>query len=273
VGSWIYTDPGLTTQAPCGYYYDGTYCYEACDGGAYIIAIGQCNYVYRSCNQLITDVKLGTMAYTEIVQTEPVPFLTDPEQPVFKDLDGNCWTYVGSYGPNYISPDGTQQVNISGNYFVGVPETTYFDCNSCGTIGINYTMTLQSQPCVNNVSTFQIAGAAIDDVVVVRATFAGIIKKALNNFTRADLTIGNQPTVSSTCYSDTNVHTFSITSDYTITFSPSSTATFTTNAITNNSFASATNMFVEIISINGLPPTYTISVAGCKGDNSTGGNC
>jgi hypothetical protein len=191
---------------------------------------------------------------------------------VFKDTNGNCWEYLGRFLSGYIVPAPYYWINYSGNYFIGAPTNIYGTCSSCATTA--YKITLTNFPCTAPVSSFSIVGGNINDVIVVKATFAGQLTKISGNFTRADLYLngyGCSSNVSSTCYTDTYVHGFNISTTCTITM-PATTTTITTNATVNNSSASATNMSVAIVSINGVT-VGSISATGCKSDNSTGGTC
>lgn len=142
-----------------------------------------------------------------------------------------------------------------------------------GNTGSVYTLA-QNGICSGINSNYTIAGATIGDVIIVQATFGGIIQKEELDFTRADLTIsspdGTSDFVSSFCYSDTSTHPFNIIAQTTIT-TVGATALVLLGAVTNNSSESATSVTVSIISINGHP--VNIFVPGCRGNSSTGGTC
>ncbi len=144
----------------------------------------------------------------------------------------------------------------------------------CGESGVfSHTIRLLI-PCAGIPSSFIIENGTVGDVLTVRATFAGMIQKTSNLFTRANLTIsspdGTSDANASACYSDTGFHGFSITADSTITMV--GTTTFVnTSAVTHNSSASMSSLTVTIIDINGTP--VDIPISGCKGDSSTGGTC
>lgn len=126
----------------------------------------------------------------------------------------------------------------------------------------------------NPYSAFLITGGTPGDVLVVRATFSGLLQKTGGNFTRADLGIsspnGTSDTEASACYTDTAPHGFSITADSTITM-VAETETVYTTAVIHNGSESPTNLYVTIISINGVP--FDIFASGCKGNSGTGGTC
>lgn len=129
-------------------------------------------------------------------------------------------------------------------------------------------------PCSGINSSYTISGLTPGQVVIVRATFSGVIAKLLNSFTRADLNIsspdGTPGSGSSTCYSDTTSHPFSLIADCTIT-AVGTTATVILAAVVHNSSESATSANVTVISIDAVD--VVIPVVGCRGNSSTGGTC
>lgn len=88
-------------------------------------------YVYESCNR----IGGGRGNITQVIQTQPVSFSISVNQ-VFKDTEGNCWTYIGQFNTNYIAPPRITPINFSGNYFTGSPSQTYTDCVTCATANI-----------------------------------------------------------------------------------------------------------------------------------------
>jgi hypothetical protein len=107
------------------------------------------------------------------------------------------------------------------------------------------------------------------DVVAVRATFSGQIRKeGSTGDAAAAITLGSTSGITS-CYSDTDYHTFSINVDETYTMT-GTTLTVNTSAVTWNSFETLTTVTVSILSVNGNPSG--VSTTGCRGD-STGGPC
>jgi hypothetical protein len=224
-------------------------------------------YVYESCYPVTTN---SLTKVTQIIQTQSASTITIGQ--IFKDNNNICWTYLGAQPSSYIPPTTVFVSTYSGNYFNGAPTNTYGSCSSC--VSSPYKITLTNGPCSGPNSTFSITGGNVNDVIVVKATFAGQLTKVGGNFARADLYLngyGCSSNTSSTCYTDTNFHGFNISTTCTITM-PATTTTITTNATVNNSSASATNMSVSIISINGVT-VGSISATGCKADNSTGGFC
>lgn len=143
-----------------------------------------------------------------------------------------------------------------------------------GTDGSETQTISATAPCTGINSSYLIENTVPGDVIVVRATFSGIVQKLLNNFTRADLSIsapnGTSDFVSSPCYADTASHPFSITAETTITAISSSELVLLT-AVVHNSSESATSVIVAIVNINGNDVNR--SIPGCRGNSATGGTC
>lgn len=125
-------------------------------------------------------------------------------------------------------------------------------------------------------STFDITGFSPGDTVKVRATYAGLLQMTSGLFTRADLGIsspdGTSDLQSSTCYSDSGMHGFSITADTDIVIPGLGSTTVLTTAIIHNGSQSPTNLIVSIIEVNGIPQSG-LNASGCKGNSGTGGTC
>jgi hypothetical protein len=224
-------------------------------------------YVYESCYPVTTN---SLTKVTQIVQTQSASTITIGQ--IFKDNNKICWTYLGPQPSSYIPPTTVFVSTYSGNYFNGAPTNTYGSCSSC--VASSYKITLTNGPCSGPNSTFSITGGNVNDVIVVKAIFAGQLTKLSGNFARADLYLngyGCSSNTSSTCYTDTNPHGFNISTTCTITM-PATTTTITTNATVNNSSDSATNMSVAIVSINGVT-VGSISATGCKANSTNGGIC
>lgn len=143
----------------------------------------------------------------------------------------------------------------------------------CEESGTDYEITLLAA-CSGIASNYQISGGVAGDIVKVRATFIGLVQKISNNFTQAELFIssvdGTSDSQASACYSDTSSHGFSITADTTITMAGAN-AIVNLSAVVHNSSDSMSSVNVSIIEINGVP--NSISVSGCKGNDSPGGTC
>jgi hypothetical protein len=90
-------------------------------------------YVYQSCS----NIQPGKQ--TQMVQNIEVPSIVIGD--VFKDSNGNCWTYIGPFNSNYIVPPEYYEVTNSGNYF-GTPSTKYATCTDCETPLVNCGLTI-----------------------------------------------------------------------------------------------------------------------------------
>lgn len=81
-------------------------------------------YVYQSCTNLGNQTKP-----TQVIQTIKVSI---PDNRVFKDEFGNCWSFVGRFDKNYIPPTTVISITYSGNYFVNADLIdTFDDCTTC----------------------------------------------------------------------------------------------------------------------------------------------
>lgn len=85
-------------------------------------------YVYESCFPIGTNA-----SNTQIIQTQVVPFANQLGV-IFKDLQGNCWTYIGRFESTYIAPISVFTVTFEGNYFDGSNSLTYETCQDCQTV-------------------------------------------------------------------------------------------------------------------------------------------
>ena len=85
-------------------------------------------YVYQSCIR----IGGGRGTIQQVIQTQPVSFPIEVNE-VFKDNDENCWYYVGQFNTSYIPSPKVTPINFSGNYFTGVPNETYTNCETCAT--------------------------------------------------------------------------------------------------------------------------------------------
>lgn len=201
---------------------------------------------------------------------------------------GGSYTLAGTFTSSpavfgTTDPDGTQYEGY-----------IYSDCGS-GIVGnfipwstgaaSVYSISLVS-PCTGTFSNFLISGGTLGDTVKVRFTYSGAMQKTANNFVRADLTTnapdgGGNILTSTTCYSDTSFHSFDDPTNATTngnliqerTFvMAGATASVTSIAVVNNSTASMTSLFVEVIEVNGTPVSG-VGSGGCDGNSNTGGTC
>lgn len=87
-------------------------------------------YVYESCNPISPNVNK-----TQVVQNVPSPITTTVGQ-CFKDVNGNCWKYLGKFETNYIAPINILVITSSVNYFVGASNCVYSDCSTCESVDL-----------------------------------------------------------------------------------------------------------------------------------------
>jgi hypothetical protein len=50
---------------------------------------------------------------------------------VIKDLDGNCWEFLGAYSNTYIIPINVNPITYTGNYFGSSTSTIFASCGLC----------------------------------------------------------------------------------------------------------------------------------------------
>jgi hypothetical protein len=132
------------------------------------------------------------------------------------------------------------------------------------------TITREGGSCIpNQIESNYIITGEIGDVIVLRSSFSGQIRKEGSTGQAAAATSIGGVSALSTCYNDTDYHFFSIAPTFTFTMSSTS-EIIAGSAVTWNSFETLTSLTVEIVSVNGVPNGQSIS--GCRGD-STGGPC
>ena len=84
-------------------------------------------YVFTSCEPL--GFKVAT--FTAVIQSTP-PTNNYTVGSVFKDVNGNCWTYIGAFVANsYIPPQGYSSLTFDGDYFSSAQTTIYQNCATC----------------------------------------------------------------------------------------------------------------------------------------------
>lgn len=81
-------------------------------------------YVYQSCAAIAPNV-----IPTQVIQSLPVPFALINES--FKDVNGNCWQFIGVFSQTYIAPPSVISITYTGDYFATAYSTTYLTCNDC----------------------------------------------------------------------------------------------------------------------------------------------
>ena len=82
-------------------------------------------YVYESCSPISPNV-----LPTQVIQTVQVPFVTVIGN-TFKDINANCWKFVGQYPSVYIAPPTVIPITFVGDYFATAYSTVYVDCVDC----------------------------------------------------------------------------------------------------------------------------------------------
>jgi hypothetical protein len=228
-------------------------------------------FVYESCSPIGTNTKL-----TQIIQTSAATVVTITER-IFKDENGICWTYKGKYSDDYIAPENVFVINYEGNYFTNTPsQDSFTTCEECQTYTPPYRI-VRTNNCDSSLSSYTISGGSANDVIQVRARFIGQLKKLSGNYTKAELYLtslglGCNSSIISSCFTDSDLHSFDIYTDCTITM-PSDTITMTTVAdFVNSSSLGVGSVTVSIISINNKVVSG-ISTNGCKNSVSRAGNC
>jgi len=228
-------------------------------------------YVYESCGPIGTNTKP-----TQIIQTIKSSVVAIVGQ-VFKDENGNCWTYIGKYSNDYIAPETVFVINYSGNYFSNVSsQDPYATCEECETYAPTYKI-YRTNECSSSLSTYKITGGTAGDIVTVRAKFIGQVKKLSGQYTRGEIYLtasglNCDSSKYSTCYTDNNVHAFDIYTDCTFTM-PSDQALLSTVAdVVNSSSVYGGVVTISILSINNKLVSG-ITANGCDNSIFRAGNC
>jgi len=81
-------------------------------------------YVFESCSDIV-----GNGLKSRVNQTQ-LPSGVSIIGSSFT-FNGNCWFYVGQFGPNYIAPSGYNTTSFNGNYFATIGSTIYPSCEIC----------------------------------------------------------------------------------------------------------------------------------------------
>jgi hypothetical protein len=126
-------------------------------------------YVYQSC----VPIQNGKFqSVTQVIQTQKVSFVSEIGT-TFKDLNNNCWSYIGRFDSSYIAPIDMNAVTFNGDFFDGSPSLTYPDCTSCETQPIDLCLTYQyfnAQRCDNQ------------EIIVVKSCYAEPTTLTFNTF-------------------------------------------------------------------------------------------
>jgi len=83
-------------------------------------------YVYESCGTLNSF----SIKNSQVIQTLQVSGVSLPNE-IFKDNNGLCWTYVGSFDESYLPPFTVFPIKYSGDYFSNVVNIKYPTCLDC----------------------------------------------------------------------------------------------------------------------------------------------
>ena len=124
-------------------------------------------YVYESCNPISPNVYKN-----QVIQNVSSPITTIVGKS-FKDVNGNCWSYLGRFETNYIAPIDVLRITSSVNYFVDASTCVYDSCSSClganltpGCAGINFPSPLGLlSPIVARTSTSILVGTYISEPI------------------------------------------------------------------------------------------------------------
>lgn len=82
-------------------------------------------YVFQSCLPIGLSVNP-----TLIIQTQSYQTLLSINS-VIKDVDDNCWSYLGIYSNTYIPPTNVNPITYTGNYFASYTSSSFVDCQTC----------------------------------------------------------------------------------------------------------------------------------------------
>jgi hypothetical protein len=88
-------------------------------------------YVYQTCGGGQPVIP------TQVIQTVQSP-ITSVVGNTFKDSSGNCWSYLGQFGSNYIATIGYTPLTYTGDYFASAFQTVYNNCQTCISTPICY---------------------------------------------------------------------------------------------------------------------------------------
>jgi hypothetical protein len=88
-------------------------------------------YVYQTCSGGQPVIP------TQVIQTVQSP-ITSVVGNTFKDSSGNCWSYLGQFGSNYIATIGYTPLTYTGDYFASAFQTVYNNCQTCISTPICY---------------------------------------------------------------------------------------------------------------------------------------
>jgi len=82
-------------------------------------------YVFQSCLPIGLNENPTIIIQTQSYQS---PLSNNS---VIKDLDGNCWEFLGAYSNTYIIPINVNPITYTGNYFGSSTSTIFASCGLC----------------------------------------------------------------------------------------------------------------------------------------------
>ena len=82
-------------------------------------------YVFQSCLPIELNVNPSLIIQTQSYQSSL------SINSVIKDIDDNCWSYLGVYSNTYIPPTNVNPITYTGNYFASYTSASFVDCQAC----------------------------------------------------------------------------------------------------------------------------------------------
>lgn len=82
-------------------------------------------YVFQSCLPIGLNVNPSLIIQTQSYQSSL------SVNSVIKDIDDNCWSYLGVYSNTYIPPTNVNPITYTGNYFASYTSSSFVDCQAC----------------------------------------------------------------------------------------------------------------------------------------------
>lgn len=82
-------------------------------------------YVFQSCLPIGLNENQTLIIQTQSYQTSL------SVNSVIKDVDDNCWSYLGIYSNTYIPPTNVNPITYTGNYFASYTSSSFVDCQAC----------------------------------------------------------------------------------------------------------------------------------------------
>jgi len=82
-------------------------------------------YVFQSCLPIGLNVNPSLIIQTQSYQSSL------SVNSVIKDIDDNCWSYLGAFSNTYIPPTNVNPITYTGNYFASYTSASFVDCQAC----------------------------------------------------------------------------------------------------------------------------------------------